>query len=94
MTPGPAVIRALDAALDVVERAERRGLRTRDDAPAAAELARLRRGLAAERDRVRNGGAADVAALGTLVRDVAGWTPESEIRLLAALGAVVQAARD
>lgn len=94
MTNGPAVLRALDAALDVVERAERRGLRTRDDAPADPELARLRQGLATERDRVRNGGAADVAALGALVRDVAGWTPETEIRLLAALGAVVQAARD
>ena len=94
MTNGPAVLRALDAALDVVERAERRGLRTRDDAPADPELARLRQGLAAERDRVRNGGAADVTALGALVRDVAGWTPENEIRLLAALGAVVQAARD
>ena len=93
MTNGPAVLRALDAALDVVERAERRGLRTRDDTPADPELARLRQGLAAERDRVRNGGDADVAALGALVRDVAGWTPDREIRLLAALGAVVQAAR-
>ncbi|HEU5175545.1 MAG TPA: hypothetical protein VFT96_12370 [Gemmatimonadaceae bacterium] len=93
MTTGPAVLRAIDAALDVVERAERRGLHTRDDVPAAAELARLRQGLAEERDRVRNGGDADVDALGALVRDVAGWTPEGEIRLLAALGAVVQAAR-
>lgn len=93
MTTAPVVLRALDAALDVVERAERRGLRTRDDVPAAGELTRLRQALAAERDRVRNGGEADVHALGALVRDVAGWTPESEIRLLAALGAVVQAAR-
>lgn len=93
MTTGPAVIRAIDAALELVDRAERRGLRTRDDVPAAAELARLRQGLAAERDRVRNGGDPDLDALGALVRDVVGWTPESEIRLLAALGAVVQAAR-
>lgn len=93
MTNGPAVLRAIDAALDVVERAERRRLHTRDDVPAIAELARLRQGLAAERDRVRNGGNPDLDALGALVRDVAEWTPESEIRLLAALGAVVQAAR-
>lgn len=93
MTAAPPVLRALDAALEVVARAERRGMRTRDDVPAEAELARLREGLAIQRDRVRQGDPADVTALGALVRDVAAWSPESELKLLAALGAVVQAAR-
>ena len=93
MSDRPSVLRALYAALEVVARAERRGMRTRADAPAEAELARLRDGLATERERVRHGDPADVDALGDLVRDVAAWTPDSELKLLAALGAVVQAAR-
>jgi hypothetical protein len=88
-----AVLRALDAALDAVTRAERRGLRNRQDEPAAQELERLREALAAERARVGNGGETSPAVLGELVREVAAWTPDSEIKLLAALGAVVQAAR-
>lgn len=93
MSGNPTVLRALDAALEVVDRAERRGMRTRDDAPAGPELARLREGLARQRDRVRHGEPADTEALGALVRDVAAWTPDAELKLLAALGAVAQAAR-
>lgn len=93
MTSTPDLLRTLDAALDVIERAGRRGLRTRNDEPATQELDRLRLAMAAERERVRNGEPADVARLGDIIRDVAAWTPDSEVKLLAALGAVAQAAR-
>ena len=91
--PIGAVLQRLDAAIDAVDRAGRRDLRTRTGAPATGELAALRSALVAERDQVRDGRGADVGRLGALVRDVAAWTPDSELKLLAALGAVVQAAR-
>lgn len=93
MSQADAVLRALDSALQVVDRAERRRLRTVDDQPADAHLGALRAALAEQRNRVRSGAAPDVAVLGALVRDVAAWTPDTEIKLLAALGSVVQAAR-
>ena len=91
--PAGAVLQRLDAAIDAVHRAERRDLRTRTGAPATDELAALRSALVAERDQVRDGRGVDVGRLGALVREVAAWTPDSELKLLAALGAVVQAAR-
>lgn len=93
MSASSVLLRALDRALDAVGHAERRGLRTRADEPAVAELERLRKALTGVRDRVRHDGWVDAGELGTLVRDVASWTPDSELKLIAALGAVVQAAR-
>lgn len=87
------LLATLDRALNAVERAQRRGLQTRGGLSAAPELGRLHAWLADVRDRVRHGERVDLEALATTIRDVAAWTPETELQLLAALGAVAQAAR-
>ena len=87
------LLAALDRALSAVGRAERRGLLTRSGAPAEPDLARLRTALMEVRERARTGDGLDREAFAATIRDVAAWTPDTELELLAALGAVAQAAR-
>ena len=78
-------------ALAEIDRAERRGQRTRDGVPAAIELRRLRERLELARDAATSRGAVDAGEIGTLVREVAAWYPDDQIQLIAALGAIVRA---
>lgn len=89
---GRFTLRAFDDAMDAIRSAERHGMTTRTGESAAPRLARLRERLALERDRVWQGAAVDVGALGALVRDVAEWSPDTELKLLAALGAIIRTA--
>jgi len=82
---------AFEEALREVARAERRLQRTRDGQLATRELASLRAGLEAARERARASGAIDRAEIGALVREVSAWYPEGKIHLIAALGALTRA---
>ena len=83
-----SIATAFDRALAEVDRAGRRGLRTRDGAPADPQIAALRAQLERAREASLTRGAIDVAAIGALVREVAAWYPEDQVQLLAALGAL------
>lgn len=87
----PAFLPAFTAALDAVATARRAGLRTGDGASAEPELERLRAALVAERDAAVARGTVDRAAIGAMVRDVARWYPESQVKLIVALGAIASA---
>lgn len=89
--PAPTPPAAFAAALRQVERARRDGLATRDGTPAAERLDALHAALAAERDRVAGGGAVDAEWVRRTVREVAAWTPDTELGLLAALGGIARA---
>lgn len=80
-----------DAALRQVDRALATGLTAADGRPAAERLTTLRASLAAEREAAVARGAVDAAWVRETVRDVAAWTPEGELALLAALGAIARA---
>ncbi len=82
---------AFDAALRQVDRALADGLRTRDGAPAADRLAALRTRLEAEREGALRRGSADPEWVRRIVREVAGWTPDTELALIAALGRIARA---
>jgi len=83
-----SIAAAFDRALAEVDRAGRRGLRTREGASADAELAELRAQLQRAREAALERGAIDVATIGALVREVARWYPEDQVQLIAALGAL------
>lgn len=88
--PEPAFLPSFDAALDAIDAARRAGQRTKDGAPADAPLARLREALLAERAAAVTRGAVDRARIGLLVRELVTWYPESQVKLIAALGAVAR----
>jgi hypothetical protein len=81
------VIETIDAALRAVDQALTSGMRTISGAPATPHLERLRDGLLA----MRAGVAVDPVELRAMIRAVADWTPELEVTLLSALGAVARA---
>ena len=80
-------------ALRQVARARAADLRTRDDEPARDRLAALREALERERATAATAGAVDPGWIARTVRDVASWTPDTEVALLAALGGIHRAAR-
>ena len=85
-----AIVAAFDAALRQVDRAIAAGLAAADGRPAAERLTTLRASLAAEREAAVARGAVDAAWVRDTVRDVAAWTPDSELALLAALGGIAR----
>lgn len=84
---------AFERALAVVDRSVAAGLRAADGEPAAPHLERLRARLIAERDLAIARGSIDPVWVRSVVRWVAEWAPESDIALLAALGAIARAKR-
>lgn len=81
---------AFDAALRQVDRALRDDLRTPDGRSARPELERLRAELQAERAAALERGGADAAWVRRTVRWLVEWTPETELPLVAALGAIAR----
>lgn len=86
------LLRAFDRAIGQVTRLQREGLETAAGRPAVEELARLRADLEAHRAQANRGDAFDRDWAGGVVRWMAEWLPDSELPLLAALGAIVRAA--
>ena len=82
---------AFQRALEVVDRAVLSNLIAADGEPAAPHLERLRARLIAERDIAIARGSVDPVWVRSVVRWVAEWAPESDITLLAALGAIARA---
>lgn len=82
---------AFAAALEQVARAQETGLRTADGEPAADQLEQLRTELETERAVAAGRGTADPKWVRRVVRWVAEWTPETDLTLLAALGAIARA---
>jgi hypothetical protein len=78
---------AISAAVRAVDRALANEMRTQEGASAAPRSEQLRQELLAMRAR----GVVDAAELRTMIRDVAAWTPEEEVTLLAALGGIARA---
>lgn len=94
--PGPdaaALAAAFDRAIRQVERAIAGDLRTASGEPAVPELEQLRDDLLSKREAALARGEVDAAWVRRTVRWVAGWTPEAELPLLAALGAIARAGR-
>lgn len=85
-----SIAAAFDHALQEVDRAERRGLRTRDGVPADRQLAELRGKLERARDAALAESAIDVATIGALVRELVSWYPEDQVHLIAVLGALAK----
>jgi len=94
MTPAPPDPAAVDAAfgnaLRQVDRAVRARMRTLHGDSAAPQLAQLRAELEAERHAARTRGSLDAEWLRRVIRWVAGWAPESDVSLIAALGGVAR----
>ena len=86
-----ALSAAFDHALRQVDGAD--AMHTADGEPAGPRLARLRDAIVAERDAALSRGQVDPAWVRDTVRDVAAWTPESELTLLAALGGIARVKR-
>lgn len=89
----PDLADAFDRALRQVERALASDLRTASGESAVPELEQLREDLLSAREAALARGAVDAAWVRRTVRGVAGWTPEAELPLLAALGAIARAGR-
>jgi hypothetical protein len=88
MTDTPPFLAAIDAALEEVDRARRRGLQAKDGTSADVELDVLEHALRAERDAAHARGAVDRTVVGALVRDLVRWYPDDQVRLIAALGKI------
>jgi hypothetical protein len=84
---------AFDAALRQVERALGDDMRTLAGASARPELERLRAELHAQRGAAVAAGGADPEWVRRTVRDVVAWAPETELPLVAAIGAIARASR-
>lgn len=93
MPHAPDLMTAFADALRKVERALAADMRTRGGEPARPRLERLRDELLAARDGAVAGTPVDAAWVGLVVRDVAGWAPESDVELIAGLGRIARAAR-
>jgi hypothetical protein len=78
---------AIDAAVRAADKALAGEMRAADGQPAAPHLERMRRDLLAMRAR----GAVDPDELRHMIRSVAGWAPEDDVSLLAALGLIARA---
>ena len=86
-----ALSAAFDRALRQVDRARAARLRTAAGEPAAPRLAELRAAIVAERDATLARGRVETGWVRATVRDVAAWTPDTEVALLAALGGIARA---
>jgi hypothetical protein len=86
-----ALVAALDETIVVVRRLQAAGLRTAQGGAASGELGRLLEELGARRAEAAAGQALDRDWARRTVRWVAGWLPDSELPLLARLGAIVRA---
>ena len=82
---------AFDAALRQVERALGDDMHTPAGASARPELERLRDDLHAQRAAALEAGGVDPEWVRRTVRRVVEWTPETELVLVAALGAIARA---
>lgn len=90
--PDDALAAAFDHALRQVDRAlaGADAMHTADGEPARPRLVQLRDALATERESARARGHVDPEWVRATVRDVAAWTPDSELSLLAALGGIAR----
>lgn len=91
MRPHDDLAAAFDDALGQVERALAGGMATRDGGPARPQLERLRGEIEAQRHVAAAAGVPDPIWVRRTVRWVAGWAPETELSLLAALGRIARA---
>ena len=91
MPAAPELIAALDAALRQVDRALAADMRTRAGDSARPQLEQLRTELRARRDAAAETASVDAHWLRDTVRSVAGWAPDTELTLIAALGAIARA---
>ena len=76
-----------------VERAIAEELRARDGEPAHDRLVALRDAIDREHAEAATHGTVNPDWIARTVRDVAAWTPDTELALLAALGGIHRAAR-
>ena len=90
MTVTPDLASTFDAALRQVQHAHDEGMRTAWGDSARPQLQQLRADLEAQRAFALKSGAVDPTWVRDVVRRVAEWTPESELSLLAALGAIAR----
>lgn len=77
---------AFDEVLKAVERALESGMQSATGRDARVELESLRSELQSERASAVERGSVDREWLRAIVQDVAAWTPQTELALLAALG--------
>ena len=98
MHPAKPDAAALDAAFDhavrQVDRALAAGMRTLTGEPAAPRLERLRADLVTQREAARRLGSTDPDWVRDAIRRVADWAPETDVTLLAALGALARLRSD
>lgn len=90
--PDVSPANAFEQLLRTIDRALRGRMRTIAGDDASARLQSLREEVTAHRERVRGGGSVDGDWIRRTIREVAGWAPESDVSLLAALGAVARCA--
>jgi hypothetical protein len=91
MPVAPELTAALDTALRQVDRALAADMRTRTGSSARPQLEQLRAELRARRADADRAIAVDAEWLRETVRGVVAWAPESELTLVAALGAIARA---
>ena len=84
---------SIDRALAVVRGFRSARLVRQDGLPATDDLRQLAAELQHLRVVVRAGGRIDPAWMAELIRGAAAWLPESDIAILAALGAIARAGR-
>lgn len=87
------LIVAIDRAIVLVRRARQAALVRHDGQPADVELESLASDLARARGDASATGRVDPAWMRDTIRGAASWLPESDITLLASLGAIARANR-
>jgi hypothetical protein len=90
MTEDVALAAAIAHAISAVDRAQASGMQTSTGDSAHEELDRLRADLNLEADELREGRTINADRVRAMIRRVAKWAPESDISLLAALGAIAR----
>lgn len=82
---------AFTAAIDTVKNCRAAGMTCVDGGPADANLDKLEHELAEERNRALRRGSVDRDWFQKTVRWLVEWVPETELTLIAALGAIARA---
>jgi hypothetical protein len=82
---------AFDAALEEVKRTKDKGMTTLTGSPAAPELDRLANELQDERARALERGRVDREWFQQTLKWVVTWIPDSDLKVIAALGRIVRA---
>jgi len=82
---------AFDGALEEVKRARDKGMTTLAGTPAEPELDQLATELRAERARAVERGRVDREWFQKTLKWVVSWVPESDLKVIAALGRIVRA---